>query len=54
METKLKSFSGTPSLDELERKSLLLLQGIHLASTIRSTVSLILNVHSKLSAPLTR
>ncbi|XP_059091068.1 WASH complex subunit 4-like [Tigriopus californicus] len=54
METKLKSFSGTPSLDELERKSQLLLQGIQLASTIRGTVSLMLNVHGKLSAPLTK
>eukprot|EP00095_Tigriopus_kingsejongensis_P002213 maker-scaffold351_size199180-snap-gene-0.29 protein:Tk02213 transcript:maker-scaffold351_size199180-snap-gene-0.29-mRNA-1 annotation:"hypothetical protein L798_09428" len=54
METRLKGFAGTPSLDELERKTQLLVQGLNLASGIREKVVLGLNLHSKFGLPLTK
>ncbi len=46
--------SGGLSLDHLQRAANLLLVGLGMASQARENVTAVLNLHSKLSIPLTK
>ena len=54
METVLKAPVNFLTLEHLQRVSDLLYHGIQLASNIRTHVSTILNLHSKLCVPLNK
>lgn len=46
--------TGNPKLDELDRQAKLLLRGIRMAAAIKHIVANTVNLHQKLSAPLTK
>ena len=55
MESIFRGQPGTNlTLELVERASDLLLQGLCMASELRTTVTTILNLHAKLSVPLTK
>ena len=51
-------FRGQPgtnlTLEHVERATNLLLQGLNMASELRTSVTTVLNLHAKLSVPLTK
>ena len=51
-------FRGQPgtnlTLEHIERATNLLLQGLSMASELRTSVTTVLNLHAKLSVPLTK
>ncbi len=51
-------FRGQPgsnlTLEQVERAANLLVQGLNMASEVRTNVTTVLNLHGKLSLPLTK
>ena len=54
METVLRRPGGNQTLDDLNRKSDLLLQGLKLGRNMQNLTATIVNLHGKLSMPLTK
>ena len=55
MENIFRGQPGTNStLEHVERATNLLLQGLNMASELRTSVTTVLNLHAKLSVPLTK